>query len=112
MIRRVISQPTERQHIGNQIDAAMILAQTDFVNMRAKPCARRGDWSVRQSAGTVETNRKEKARQPKIKRNCHMTNAIGSSIVLFLRDLDGRQGRESSLEDEEFPLGYERAGLL
>jgi hypothetical protein len=30
-VRLDILQPTERQRIGNQIDAAMILARTDFV---------------------------------------------------------------------------------
>jgi hypothetical protein len=34
MIWRVIPQPTERQHIGNQIDAAFIFALADFVNLR------------------------------------------------------------------------------
>ena len=33
MIRRVIPQPTEWENIGNQIDAAMIFARADFVNM-------------------------------------------------------------------------------
>jgi len=32
MIRRVVPWPTERQHIGNQIDAAFIFARADFVN--------------------------------------------------------------------------------
>ena len=35
MIRRVIPQPTERQHIGNKINAAMIFAWADLVNMNA-----------------------------------------------------------------------------
>jgi len=29
----VIPQPTERQHVGNQIDAAFILARSHFVNV-------------------------------------------------------------------------------
>ncbi len=29
----VVPQPTEWQHIGNQIDAAMIFARSDFVGM-------------------------------------------------------------------------------
>src|SRR5215471_19039058 len=33
MIRRVIPQPTERQLIGNQINAAMIFAWTDLINV-------------------------------------------------------------------------------
>jgi len=33
IIRRVIPQPTEWQHIGNQIDAALIFARADFVNV-------------------------------------------------------------------------------
>ena len=33
MIRRVISQPTERQHVADQINAAMIFSLTDFVNV-------------------------------------------------------------------------------
>ena len=33
IIRRVIPQPTEWENIGNQIDAAMIFARTDFVNV-------------------------------------------------------------------------------
>ena len=33
MIRRVIPQPTEWQRIGNEINAAMILARADFVNV-------------------------------------------------------------------------------
>ena len=32
--RLVIPQPTERQHIGNEIDAAMIFARPYFVNVR------------------------------------------------------------------------------
>jgi hypothetical protein len=32
-VRLAIPQPTEWQHIGNQIDAAMIFARTDFVNV-------------------------------------------------------------------------------
>jgi len=35
MIRRVVPQPTEWQGIGNQIDAAMILARSDFVGVRS-----------------------------------------------------------------------------
>jgi hypothetical protein len=38
-----------------------------------------------------------------------MTNAMGSSIVLFYTVSMG--GRECSLEDEEFPLRDEGAGL-
>ena len=34
VIRRVIPQPTEWQRIGNHIDAAMIFAGSDFVNVR------------------------------------------------------------------------------
>ena len=34
MIWRVIPQPTERQHIGNQIDAAMIFARAHFIVTR------------------------------------------------------------------------------
>jgi len=35
MIRHVIPQPgPERQHIGNQINAAMIFARSHFVNVR------------------------------------------------------------------------------
>ena len=34
IIRRVILQPTEWQHIGNQINAAMIFAGADFVTLR------------------------------------------------------------------------------
>src|SRR5262249_1948139 len=33
MIRRVIPQPPEWQHIGNQINAAMIFARADFVGV-------------------------------------------------------------------------------
>jgi len=33
IIRRVILQPSEWQHIGNQIDAAMIFARANFVNV-------------------------------------------------------------------------------
>jgi hypothetical protein len=33
MLSTAIPQPTERQHIGNQIKAAIILARSDFVNM-------------------------------------------------------------------------------
>jgi hypothetical protein len=32
-IRLAIPQPTERQRIGDQIDAAFIFARTDFVNV-------------------------------------------------------------------------------
>jgi hypothetical protein len=32
-VRPAIPQATERQHIGNQIDAAMILTRADFVNV-------------------------------------------------------------------------------
>jgi hypothetical protein len=32
-IRLAISQPTEWQRIGDQIDAAMIFTRTDFVNV-------------------------------------------------------------------------------
>ena len=32
-IRPAISQPTEWQHIGNQIDAAFVFARADFVNV-------------------------------------------------------------------------------
>jgi hypothetical protein len=35
MIRRVISQPTERQHVADQIDAAMIFARADFIFVHA-----------------------------------------------------------------------------
>jgi len=35
IIWRFVPQPTERQHIGNQIDAAMIFARPDFVNMHS-----------------------------------------------------------------------------
>jgi hypothetical protein len=34
MIWRVIPQPTEWERIGNQIDAAMIFAQADLVNVQ------------------------------------------------------------------------------
>jgi hypothetical protein len=34
MIWRVVPQATEGQHIGNQIDAAMVFARSDFVNAR------------------------------------------------------------------------------
>jgi hypothetical protein len=33
VIRRVVPQPTEWQHIGNQIKAATVLARADFVSM-------------------------------------------------------------------------------
>ena len=33
IIRRVVPQPTEWQHIGNEIDAAFIFARADFVNV-------------------------------------------------------------------------------
>ena len=33
-VRSVIPQPTERQRIGNQIDAAIIFARADFVKVR------------------------------------------------------------------------------
>jgi hypothetical protein len=36
IIGRVIPQPTEWQRIGNQINAAMIFARADFVNVRRK----------------------------------------------------------------------------
>ena len=36
-VRSVIPQPTERQRIGDQIDAAMIFARADFVNV-CRPC--------------------------------------------------------------------------
>jgi hypothetical protein len=32
-IRPTVPQPTERQHIGNQIDATMIFARSDFVKV-------------------------------------------------------------------------------
>ena len=32
-VRLAIPQPTEWQRIGNQIDAAMIFARADFVNV-------------------------------------------------------------------------------
>ena len=32
-VRSTIAQPTERQRIGNQIDAAMIFARANFVNV-------------------------------------------------------------------------------
>jgi len=35
VIWRVVPQPTEWQHIGNQIDAAMVFAWSDFVNVNA-----------------------------------------------------------------------------
>jgi hypothetical protein len=34
-----IPQPTEWQHIGNEIDAAFIFARTNFVNVHRKPRA-------------------------------------------------------------------------
>src|SRR5215471_14120972 len=34
VIWRVVPQPTEWQHIGNQIDAALIFTRADFVNVR------------------------------------------------------------------------------
>ena len=36
-IRLAVPQPTEWQCIANQIDAAMIFARADFVNMHRKP---------------------------------------------------------------------------
>jgi hypothetical protein len=33
VIRRVVPQPTEWQHIGNQIDATFVAAWADFVNV-------------------------------------------------------------------------------
>jgi len=35
-IRLAIPQPTEGQHIGNQINATMIAAWADFVNMHMR----------------------------------------------------------------------------
>ena len=32
-VRLAIPQPTERQHIGNQVDAALIFAWADFVSV-------------------------------------------------------------------------------
>ena len=32
-VRLTIPQPTEWQHIGNEIDAALIFARSDFVNV-------------------------------------------------------------------------------
>jgi hypothetical protein len=41
IIRRVISQPTERQHVADQINAALVFARADLVNVhqsqRSKP---------------------------------------------------------------------------
>ena len=34
MIGRIVRQPAEWQSIGNEIDAAMILARSDFVNVQ------------------------------------------------------------------------------
>jgi hypothetical protein len=34
-VQVAIPQPTERQNVGNEIDAAMIFARTDFVFVRA-----------------------------------------------------------------------------
>jgi hypothetical protein len=40
-VRLAISEPTEWKHIGNQIDAAPIFAQADFVNVgRLNDCGR------------------------------------------------------------------------
>ena len=39
-----IPQPTEWQHIGNQIDAAMIFARADFVNVNR--AVSWSDWSI------------------------------------------------------------------
>ena len=41
IIRRVVPQPTEWQHIGNEIDAAFIFARADFVSVHRKPQTRR-----------------------------------------------------------------------
>jgi hypothetical protein len=40
MLPTAILQPTERQHIGNQIDAAMIFAWADFVRVCREYCIR------------------------------------------------------------------------
>jgi hypothetical protein len=37
IIRRAVPQPTEWQHIGNQINAAMIFALSDFIDVRRSP---------------------------------------------------------------------------
>jgi hypothetical protein len=37
MIWRVVPQATEWQHIGNQIEAAIIFARADFVNVPRSP---------------------------------------------------------------------------
>ena len=34
MIGRVVPQPPEWQRVGNEIDAAMIFARSDFVNVQ------------------------------------------------------------------------------
>ena len=39
-----VPEPTKWQRIGNQIDAAMIFARADFVNVHG--AARRSDWSI------------------------------------------------------------------
>ena len=44
IIRRVIPQPTEWQLIGNQIDAAPILARSDLVNVHR--VVSWSDWSI------------------------------------------------------------------
>jgi hypothetical protein len=36
MVWRVVPQATEWQHVGNQIDAVMIFARAQFVNVRTE----------------------------------------------------------------------------
>jgi hypothetical protein len=59
IIRRVVPQPTEWQHIGNQIDATMIFARADFVNVHRvkKQLLFRAAIFAKQKTNTAEQKR-------------------------------------------------------
>ena len=53
-VRSTITEPTERPHIGNQINAALIFARSNFVNVQQSQCRKLAFQSQALSADVLD----------------------------------------------------------